>query len=112
MSRKLIARTNFNGLEDPTAQRTTNMSQATQKYYSKTVEGIEMSDHLQFWVGFSTACGPFYQFELVKDATALQRSVIYVREQVIISGNSLSDLCSKNTVCVTPLESIIEGKCH
>ncbi|KAA6380064.1 MAG: hypothetical protein EZS28_024407 [Streblomastix strix] len=60
--------------------------------------------------GFSTAYGLFYQFQLLKDATALWGSAIYAREQAVISGNSLSDLCTKNIVSVSPLESIIEGK--
>ncbi|KAA6382433.1 MAG: hypothetical protein EZS28_022042 [Streblomastix strix] len=109
---KLIQRTNFNGLEDPTAEQTTNMTQASQGYFGKTADGIEQSEHLQFWIGFSTACGPFYQFQLLKDATALWGSAIYAREQAVISGNSLSDLCTKNSVSVSPLESIIEGKRH
>ncbi|KAA6380677.1 MAG: hypothetical protein EZS28_023797 [Streblomastix strix] len=109
---KLIARTNFNGKEDPIADWTTNMSQASQGYYGKTAGGIEESEHLQFWLGFSTACGRFYQFQLLKDATALWGSAIYAREQAVISGNSLSDLCTKNSVSVSPLESIIEGKRH
>ncbi|KAA6400860.1 MAG: hypothetical protein EZS28_003619 [Streblomastix strix] len=109
---KLIARTNFNGKEDPLADWTTNMSQASQGYFDKSAQGIESSKHLQFWIGFSTACGPFYQFQLLKDATALWGSAIYAREQAIISGNSLSDLCTKNSVSVSPLESIIEGKRH
>ncbi|KAA6369725.1 MAG: hypothetical protein EZS28_034749 [Streblomastix strix] len=109
---KLIARTNFNGKEDPLADWTTNMSQASQGYFGKKNDGIEQSEHLQFWIGFSTACGPFYQFQLLKDATALWGSAIYAREQAVISGNSLSDLCTKNSVSVSPLESIIEGKRH
>ncbi|KAA6388064.1 MAG: hypothetical protein EZS28_016408 [Streblomastix strix] len=68
---KLIARTNFNGKEDPLADWTTDMSQAQQGYFGKKAQGIESSEHLQFWIGFSTACGPFYQFQLMKDATAL-----------------------------------------
>ncbi|KAA6393711.1 MAG: hypothetical protein EZS28_010766, partial [Streblomastix strix] len=50
--------------------------------------------------------------QLMKDATALWGSAIYAREQAVISGNSLSDLCTKNSVNVSPLESIIEGKRH
>ncbi|KAA6398887.1 MAG: hypothetical protein EZS28_005587 [Streblomastix strix] len=53
---KQNTRTNFNGKEDPTADWTTNMSQAIQKYYSKSVVGIKSSEHLQFWIGFQTAC--------------------------------------------------------
>ncbi|KAA6370278.1 MAG: hypothetical protein EZS28_034195 [Streblomastix strix] len=93
---KLNARTNFNSKEDPTAERTTNMSQATQGYYGKKAFGKEKKDHLQFWIGFSRACGPFYQFQLMKDATALWGSAIYARESAVINGNSLSDLCTKN----------------
>ncbi|KAA6389768.1 MAG: hypothetical protein EZS28_014701, partial [Streblomastix strix] len=109
---KLIARTSFNGKEDPLADWTTNMSQTAQGYFGKSAQGIESSEHLQFWIGFSTACGQFYQFQLLKDATALWGSAIYAREQAVISGNSLSDLCTKNSVSVSPLESIIEGKRH
>ncbi|KAA6404205.1 MAG: hypothetical protein EZS28_000267 [Streblomastix strix] len=86
------------------------MSQVQQGYYGKTAERIEMSDHLQFWIGFSIACGPIYQFYLMKFATALWGSAIYAREQAVISGNSLSDLCTKNSVSASPLESIIERK--
>ncbi|KAA6359883.1 MAG: hypothetical protein EZS28_044590, partial [Streblomastix strix] len=109
---KLIARTNFNGKEDPLADWTTDMSQAQQVYLGKKAQGIESSEHLQFWIGFSTACGPFYQFQLMIDATALWGSAIYAREYAVISGNSLSDLYTKNSVNVSPLESIIEGKRH
>ncbi|KAA6383390.1 MAG: hypothetical protein EZS28_021085 [Streblomastix strix] len=55
-ARKLIARTNFNSKEDPLADWTTEMSQAEQGYFGKTAQGIESSEHLQFWIGFSTAC--------------------------------------------------------
>ncbi|KAA6372902.1 MAG: hypothetical protein EZS28_031570 [Streblomastix strix] len=98
--------------EDLLANWTDNMSQTAQGYYGKTADGIEKSEHLQFWIDFSTACGPFYQFQLMKDATALWGSAIYAREQAMISDNSLSDLCTKNSVSVSPLESIIEGKRH
>ncbi|KAA6379031.1 MAG: hypothetical protein EZS28_025440 [Streblomastix strix] len=101
---KLIARTNFNGKEDPLADWTTDMSQAEQGYFGKSAQGIESSEHLQFWIGFSTACGPFYQFQLMKDAIALWGSAIYAREQAAISGNSLSDLCIKNSVSVSLLQ--------
>ncbi|KAA6364307.1 MAG: hypothetical protein EZS28_040166, partial [Streblomastix strix] len=98
--------------EDPIADWTTDMSQAEQGYFGKIVQGIESSEHLQFWIGFSISCGPFYQFQLMKDATALWGSAIYAREQAVISRNSLSDLCTKNSVSVSPLESIIIGKRH
>ncbi|KAA6358296.1 MAG: hypothetical protein EZS28_046177 [Streblomastix strix] len=88
------------------------MTQIQQGYVGKTAQGIESSEHLQFWIGFSTACGPFYKFQLVKDGTALWGSAIYTREQAVISRNSLSDLFTKNNFSVSPLESIIEGKHH
>ncbi|KAA6375212.1 MAG: hypothetical protein EZS28_029261 [Streblomastix strix] len=109
---KLNVRTNFNGKEDPLADWTTDISQAEQGYFGKTAQGIESSEYLQFWIGFTTAYGSFYQFQLIKDATALWGSAIYEREQTVISGNSLSDLCTRNSVSVSPLESIIEGKRH
>ncbi|KAA6402076.1 MAG: hypothetical protein EZS28_002395 [Streblomastix strix] len=109
---KLITRTNFNDKEDPLADWTADMSQTEQGHLSKLAQGIESLEHLQFWIGFSTACGPFYQFQLLKDATALQGSAIYAREQAVICVNSLSDLCTKNSVSVSSLESIIEGKRH
>ncbi|KAA6392044.1 MAG: hypothetical protein EZS28_012427 [Streblomastix strix] len=105
---KLIARTNFNGKEGPTADQTTNVSQTTQGYYGKTDDWIESSEHQQFWIGFSTVCRPFYQFKLMNDATALWGSAICATEQAVISENSLGDLCTKNSVSVSPLESIIE----
>ncbi|KAA6385163.1 MAG: hypothetical protein EZS28_019308, partial [Streblomastix strix] len=42
---KLNARTNFNGKEDPLADWTTNMSQASQGYYGNPAGGIEASEH-------------------------------------------------------------------
>ncbi|KAA6361268.1 MAG: hypothetical protein EZS28_043206 [Streblomastix strix] len=59
---KLNARTNFNGKEDPLADWTTNTSQTAQGYYGKSAQGIGSSEHQQFWIDFSTACGLFYQF--------------------------------------------------
>ncbi|KAA6389551.1 MAG: hypothetical protein EZS28_014923 [Streblomastix strix] len=72
----------------------------------------EKSERLRFWLGFYTACGPFHQFQLIRDATALCGTSIYAREQAAISSNSLSDLCTSNSVSVSPLESIINGKRH
>ncbi|KAA6312150.1 MAG: hypothetical protein EZS28_055977 [Streblomastix strix] len=48
----------------------------------------------------------------MKDITALWGSAIHAREQAVIRENCLSDLCTKNSVTVSPLESIIEGKRH
>ncbi|KAA6359624.1 MAG: hypothetical protein EZS28_044849 [Streblomastix strix] len=105
-------RINFNGLDDSQAPVVKNMTQANQKYYGKTADGSEKSETLRFWLRFSTACGPFHQFQLMRDATALWGTSIYAREQAAISSNSLSDLCTSNSVSVSPLESIINGKRH
>ncbi|KAA6390630.1 MAG: hypothetical protein EZS28_013843 [Streblomastix strix] len=107
---KLIQRTNFSGKEDPTADWTDNITQTAQGYFDKTAQRVESSEHQQFWIGFTTACGPFYQFQLLKDATTQWGSAIYAREQAVISGNSLSDLRTKNSIKISPLEGIIEGK--
>ncbi|KAA6355985.1 MAG: hypothetical protein EZS28_048488, partial [Streblomastix strix] len=105
-------RINFNGKINPLDPVAKSMTQANQKYYGKTAEGDEKSKRLRFWLGFSTACGPFHQFQLMRDATALWSTSIYAREQAAISSNSLSDLCTSNSVSVSPLESIINGKRH
>ncbi|KAA6387057.1 MAG: hypothetical protein EZS28_017415 [Streblomastix strix] len=44
---------------------------AAQGYFGKTAQGVESSEHLQFWIEFSTAYGLFDQFTLMKNATAL-----------------------------------------
>ncbi|KAA6356667.1 MAG: hypothetical protein EZS28_047806 [Streblomastix strix] len=68
------------------------MQQSAQRYYGKTADGLENSKRLQFWIGFSTACGSFYQFQLMKVATAQWEYAIYAREYVVISENSHSNL--------------------
>ncbi|KAA6363520.1 MAG: hypothetical protein EZS28_040953 [Streblomastix strix] len=88
------------------------MTHDVQKYYGKEAEGMGASEVLRFWLGFSTACGPFNQFAICKDSTKLWDTSIYAREQAVISANSLSDLCTNNSVSVSPLESIISGKRH
>ncbi|KAA6401714.1 MAG: hypothetical protein EZS28_002755 [Streblomastix strix] len=94
---------NFNADADvDTAQ--VDMTAATQDYSDTEV--------LHFWLGFSTACGPFNQFAICKDSTNLRDTSIYAREQAVICSNSLSDLCTNNSVSVSPLESIIAGKRH
>ncbi|KAA6378162.1 MAG: hypothetical protein EZS28_026311 [Streblomastix strix] len=87
-------RINFNGQDDSLAPVAKSMTQAEQKYYEKTAEGEEKSEQLRFLLGFQTACGPFHQFQLMRDATALWGTSIYAREQAAISSNSLSDLCT------------------
>ncbi|KAA6400449.1 MAG: hypothetical protein EZS28_004025 [Streblomastix strix] len=103
---------NFNGKVDSQTNVTVDMTQGAQKYYGKQAEGFDNSDRLRIWLGFSTACGPFHQFQLMRDATALWGTSIYAREQAAISSNSLSDLCTSNSVSVSPLESITNDKCH
>ncbi|KAA6357475.1 MAG: hypothetical protein EZS28_046998, partial [Streblomastix strix] len=105
-------RVNFNGKINPLDAVAKNMTQANQKYYGKTADGDEKSERLRFWLGFSTACGPFHQFQLMRDATAFCGTSIYAREQAAISSNTLSDLCTSKSVSVSPLESIIAGKRH
>ncbi|KAA6355287.1 MAG: hypothetical protein EZS28_049185, partial [Streblomastix strix] len=100
-------RINFNGKINPLDAVAKNMAQANQNYYGKTADGDEKSERLRFWLGFLTDCGPFHQFQLMRDATALWGTSIYAREQAAFSSNSLSDLCTSNSVSVSPLESII-----
>ncbi|KAA6375783.1 MAG: hypothetical protein EZS28_028690 [Streblomastix strix] len=95
---------NFNGKEDSTTAQTVNMAQSSQLY--------ALTEVLHFWLGISTACGPFNQFAICKDSTKLWDTSIYAREQAVICSNSLSDLCTNNSVSVSPLESIIAGKRH
>ncbi|KAA6359117.1 MAG: hypothetical protein EZS28_045356, partial [Streblomastix strix] len=108
---ELRARVNFNASND-LAEDPKIMKQSEQKYYGKTGDGEEKSEHLKFWLGFSTACGPFNQFAILRDAQNLWNTAIYAREQAVICSNSLTDLCTNNSVSVSPLESIIAGKRH
>ncbi|KAA6308450.1 MAG: hypothetical protein EZS28_056689, partial [Streblomastix strix] len=85
----LSKRINFNGKVDSLDPVAKDMTQTNQKYYGKTAEGSDKSEILRFWLGFSTACGPFHQFQLMRDATALWGTSIYAREQAAISSNSL-----------------------
>ncbi|KAA6385292.1 MAG: hypothetical protein EZS28_019183 [Streblomastix strix] len=98
--------TNFNGLNTAAAPLPAErlINQATQKYNSAEV--------LKFWLGFSTACGPFQQVAICKQNTKLWETSIYARQQAIICSNSLSDLTVNNSVTVSPLESITQGKRH
>ncbi|KAA6390282.1 MAG: hypothetical protein EZS28_014187, partial [Streblomastix strix] len=96
--------TNFNGLKTAAAPLAAEIDQATQKYNDNEV--------LKFWLGFSTACGPFQQVAICKQNTKFWETSIYAREQAIICSNSLSDLTVNNSVTVSPLESITQGKRH
>ncbi|KAA6355615.1 MAG: hypothetical protein EZS28_048858, partial [Streblomastix strix] len=98
------SRTNFNGTKTATTALAVDIKQATQKY--------NVGEELKFWLGFSTACGPFQQIAICRDNTKLWETSIYAREQAIICSNSLSDLTVNNSVTVAPLESIVQGKRH
>ncbi|KAA6381697.1 MAG: hypothetical protein EZS28_022773, partial [Streblomastix strix] len=77
-----------------------------------TQQPYNSTKHIKFQLGYSTVCGPFQQFAICKDNTKLWDTSIYAREQAVISANSLSDLCTNNSVSVSPLESIVAGKRH
>ncbi|KAA6392807.1 MAG: hypothetical protein EZS28_011667 [Streblomastix strix] len=98
------ARTNFNGTKTATTALADDIKQTTQKY--------NVGEVLKFWLGLSTACGPFQQIAICRDNTKLLETSIYAREQAIICSNSLSDLTVNNSVTVSPLESIVQGKRH
>ncbi|KAA6390346.1 MAG: hypothetical protein EZS28_014129 [Streblomastix strix] len=98
------AKTNFNGRKTASLALADEIKQNTQHYNSSEV--------IKFWLGFSTACGPFQQIAICRDNTKLQETSIYAREQAIICSNSLSDLTVNNSVTVSPLESIVQGKRH
>ncbi|KAA6362336.1 MAG: hypothetical protein EZS28_042137, partial [Streblomastix strix] len=104
-----LQRVNFTGNADYVFNHTRIMAAGatadTQQSYSDT-------EHIKFWLRNSTACGPFQQFAICKDNTKLWDTSIYAREQAAISANSLQDLCTNNSVSVSPLESIIAGKRH
>ncbi|KAA6335398.1 MAG: hypothetical protein EZS28_052971, partial [Streblomastix strix] len=69
-------------------------------------------ERIKFWIGYSTACGPFQQIAICKDNTKLWETSIYAREQAAIAANSLSDQCTNNSVSVSPLESVVRGRRH
>ncbi|KAA6321822.1 MAG: hypothetical protein EZS28_054508, partial [Streblomastix strix] len=69
-----------------------------------TQQPYNTDEHIKFWLGFSTACGPFNQIAICKDSQKLWDTSIYAREQAIIASNSLTDQCTANSVTVSPLE--------
>ncbi|KAA6397526.1 MAG: hypothetical protein EZS28_006946 [Streblomastix strix] len=103
------ARVHFTGDEDLQfnylIQMTTSADPDTQQQFIDT-------EHFKFWLGYSTACGPFQQFAICKDNIKLWDTSIYARKQAEISANSLSDQCTNNSVSVSQLESIAAGKKH
>ncbi|KAA6369195.1 MAG: hypothetical protein EZS28_035280, partial [Streblomastix strix] len=102
---------NYNAIDtgvwnDP--QTITMQSGAT----AATMQPYNTDEHIKFWLGFSTACGPFNQIAICKDSQKLWDTSIYAREQAIIASNSLTNECTANSVTVSPLESIVQGKRH
>ncbi|KAA6362874.1 MAG: hypothetical protein EZS28_041598 [Streblomastix strix] len=77
-----------------------------------TQQPYNTNEHIKFWLGFSTACGPFNQISICKDSQKLWDTSIYAREQAIIASKSLTEQCTSNSVIVSPLESIVQGKRH
>ncbi|KAA6377220.1 MAG: hypothetical protein EZS28_027253 [Streblomastix strix] len=77
-----------------------------------TQQPFNTTEHIKFWLGYSTACGSFQQYAICKDNTKLWDTSIYAREQAVISANSLSDLYTNNSVSISSLESIVVGKRH
>ncbi|KAA6390907.1 MAG: hypothetical protein EZS28_013565 [Streblomastix strix] len=102
------ARVNFNGLAIPTDPWVRTMESGA----GDDEMPYNVNEHIKLWLGYSTACGPFQQFAICKDNTKLWETSIYAREQATIASNSLSDLCTKNSVSVSPLESVVQGKRH
>ncbi|KAA6359867.1 MAG: hypothetical protein EZS28_044606, partial [Streblomastix strix] len=101
-------RVNFNGLNDPQADwaRTMQIGPDADKL------PINPDERIKLWIGYSTACGPFQQITICKDNTKLWETSIYAREQAVIAANSLSDECTRNSVSVSSLESIVRGRRH
>ncbi|KAA6394893.1 MAG: hypothetical protein EZS28_009580 [Streblomastix strix] len=102
------ARVNFNGLDDPQAEWVRTMAVGAEDNEMP----INPNEHVKFWLGYSTAYGPFQQIAICKDNTKLWQTSIYSREQAVIAVNSLSDSCTKNSVSVSPLETVVSGRRH
>ncbi|KAA6367022.1 MAG: hypothetical protein EZS28_037450, partial [Streblomastix strix] len=102
------ARVNFNGLDDPQAE----WVQTMQIGAGGNQLPINADERIKLWIGYSTACGPFQQIAICKDNTKIWETSIYAREQAVIAANSLSDECTRNSVSVSSLESIVRGRRH
>ncbi|KAA6376282.1 MAG: hypothetical protein EZS28_028191, partial [Streblomastix strix] len=102
------ARVNFNGLNDPQA----DWARTMQIGAGGNQLPINADERIKLWIGYSTACGPFQQIAICKDNTKLWETSIYAREQAVIAANSLSDECTRNSVSVSSLESIVRGRRH
>ncbi|KAA6379314.1 MAG: hypothetical protein EZS28_025160, partial [Streblomastix strix] len=102
------ARVNFNGLQDPQAEWVRTMAVGAEDNELP----INPDEVIKLWIGYSTACGPFQQRAICKDNTKLWETSIYAREQAVIAANSLSDECTRNSVSVSSIESIVRGRRH
>ncbi|KAA6356543.1 MAG: hypothetical protein EZS28_047930 [Streblomastix strix] len=102
------ARVNFNGFDDPQADWVRTMAVGAEDNELP----INPNERIKLWIGYSTACGPFQQIAICKDNTKLWETSIYAREQAVIAANSLSDECTRNSVSVSSLESIVRGRRH
>ncbi|KAA6375727.1 MAG: hypothetical protein EZS28_028745, partial [Streblomastix strix] len=102
---------NYNAIDTgvwDTDQTVTMQSGAT----AATQQPYNTDEHIKFWLGFSTACGPFNQIAICKDSQKLWDTSIYAREQAIIASKTMTDQCTANSVTVSPQESIVQGKRH
>ncbi|KAA6390734.1 MAG: hypothetical protein EZS28_013740 [Streblomastix strix] len=99
-------RVNFNGKDDTYADWTRTMQVGEED----NQQLINPDEQAKFWIGYSTACGPFQQIAICKYNTKLWNISVYAREQAVIAANSLSDLCTKNCVSVSSLESIVRAR--
>ncbi|KAA6404184.1 MAG: hypothetical protein EZS28_000293 [Streblomastix strix] len=99
---------NFNDQADPQA----DWARTMQCGDGPTLQPINSDEHIKLWIGYSTACGPLQQIAICKDNTKLWETSIYAREQAVIAANSLSDLCTNNSVSASSLESIVRGRRH
>ncbi|KAA6390105.1 MAG: hypothetical protein EZS28_014368 [Streblomastix strix] len=102
------ARVNFNALDYPQ----TDWLRTMQYGAGDALQPLCQDEHIKFWIGYSTACGPFQQIAICKDNTKLWETSIYAREYAVIAANSLSDQCTNNSVSVSPLESVVRGRRH
>ncbi|KAA6371650.1 MAG: hypothetical protein EZS28_032824 [Streblomastix strix] len=102
------ARVNFNALDNPQ----TDWVRTMQIGAGDALQPLCEDERIKFWIGYSTACGPFQQIAICKDNTKLWETSIYAREQAAIAANSLSDQCTNNSVSVSLLESVVRGRRH
>ncbi|KAA6395006.1 MAG: hypothetical protein EZS28_009464 [Streblomastix strix] len=104
------ARVNFNGLANSQADYTRTMECGGA--VEPTKQPLNENVHIKLWIGYTTACGSFQQIAICKDYSKLWETSIYAREQATIAANLLSQECTKNSVSVSPLETVVRGRRH